>query len=136
MTVLQIAAVCLFDDAGHLVTVRKRGTSRFMLPGGKIEPGETALDAARREVAEELGVILEADDLGLLGEFGAAAANEPDTAIAATVFLARHALSAGPQPAAEIEQVRPLTPDDPLPDDLAPLLDRHVLPALTASRAR
>ncbi|MDQ4110455.1 MAG: NUDIX domain-containing protein, partial [Actinomycetota bacterium] len=39
-----------------MLTVRKNGTTKFMLPGGKLEPGESAAEAAVREVAEELGV--------------------------------------------------------------------------------
>ena len=34
------------------------GTGRFVGAGGKVEPGESALDAAVREVAEELGVVV------------------------------------------------------------------------------
>ena len=41
---------------GALLTVRKRGTSRFMLPGGKLEPGETPVACAVREAAEEIGL--------------------------------------------------------------------------------
>ena len=46
-----VSAVCVFDDAGRLLTVRKRGTTMFMHPGGKPEPGETAVQAAARELA-------------------------------------------------------------------------------------
>ena len=42
-----VSAVCVFDAAGRLLTVRKRGTDKFMHPGGKPEPGETAV-AGRR----------------------------------------------------------------------------------------
>ncbi|HEX9086427.1 MAG TPA: NUDIX domain-containing protein, partial [Arthrobacter sp.] len=37
-----VSAVCVFDEAGRLLTVRKRGTDKFMHPGGKPEAGETA----------------------------------------------------------------------------------------------
>ena len=39
------------------------GTGRFVGAGGKVEPGESALDAAVREVAEELGVVVAPADL-------------------------------------------------------------------------
>ena len=37
-----VSAVCVFDRSGRLLTVRKRGTDKFMHPGGKPEAGETA----------------------------------------------------------------------------------------------
>jgi 8-oxo-dGTP pyrophosphatase MutT (NUDIX family) len=55
------------------------------LPGGKIEPGESAESAALREVAEETGIVAEgATPLGIVehhdlaGEAAAAAATGPD----------------------------------------------------------
>ncbi|TWG98990.1 uridine kinase, partial [Nocardioides sp. J9] len=69
-----VAAVALVRD-GAVLTVRKRGTSRFMLVGGKLEPGEDARDAAVREAREEVG--LELADVELLGEYVSDAANEP-----------------------------------------------------------
>lgn len=48
----------------------RRGAGNFALPGGNLEPGEDAIDAALRETAEELGVQLSRKDaLGLLDDF-------------------------------------------------------------------
>lgn len=46
-------------EAGRLLVVRSRNKKAFYLPGGKIEPGETTVDALRREVREELGTEVE-----------------------------------------------------------------------------
>ncbi|MGO4956605.1 NUDIX hydrolase [Luteococcus sp. Sow4_B9] len=123
-----VSAVVLRDEDGRILTVRKRGTSRFMLVGGKHEPGESPADAAIRECGEEVSLELHADTIRSLGVFEAAAANEPDHLLRSHVFT--HPLTGTPQPAAEIEEIRWLDPGQPLPGDLAPMLQFRVLPAL------
>src|SRR5699024_6985377 len=74
--VLAITAVSFLREGPlgtEVLAVRKRGTGSYMQVGGKLEPGEAALQAAIREVEEELGVRLAPEDLELLGEFEAAA---------------------------------------------------------------
>ncbi|WP_206079956.1 NUDIX domain-containing protein [Propioniciclava coleopterorum] len=55
---LFVVSVTFRNPAGDLLLVRKRGTRAFMLPGGKVEPGETHAEAAVREVREEIGLTL------------------------------------------------------------------------------
>ncbi|MEI5675569.1 MULTISPECIES: precorrin-6y C5,15-methyltransferase (decarboxylating) subunit CbiE [unclassified Nocardioides] len=121
-----VAAVCLRDDAGRVLAVRKRGTTRFMQPGGKLEPGETPAQAAVREVREEIGLDVE---VRYLGEFTTEAANEPGAVLESTVFTAE--LTGTPVADGEIEELRWVEPDA-TDADLAPLLRDHVLPALAA----
>jgi DNA polymerase III epsilon subunit-like protein/8-oxo-dGTP pyrophosphatase MutT (NUDIX family) len=90
-TVLRVAAGIITDPAGRTLVVRKRGTTAFMQAGGKIEAGESALDALTRELREELGMEIDPDRTEYIGSFRAAAANEADTVIRAEVF----ALSTG-----------------------------------------
>ena len=127
---IRVSAVVLRDERGGVLTVRKRNTDRFMLPGGKPEVGETSTAAAIREVAEELAVELDAARLTLLGVFTAEAANEPGRMVEATVYT--HPGVAVRGAAAEIEALRwqPVR-QRPYPDDLAPLLVDHVLPAMS-----
>ncbi len=125
-----VSAVCVFDAAGRLLTVRKKGTDKFMHPGGKPEDGESPAQAAARELAEEVGIVLAPEELELLGVWRADAANEAATQIQATVFTAPGIWSARPR--AEIAEIRWLDLAADLPDDLAPLLTDHVLPALSA----
>jgi 8-oxo-dGTP pyrophosphatase MutT (NUDIX family) len=128
MTVLAIAAACLIDAQGRLLLVRKRGTQAFMLPGGKREPGETALAALQRELLEELNLALPAEAFNVLGQLHAPAANEPDTWIDADIFIAP--LNQSVAAAAELEELAWLDLQAPERDDLAPLLRLHVLPRL------
>lgn len=127
--ILTIAAVVLRSANGEVLTVRKRDTDKFMLVGGKLEPGEAPIAAAIREAREEVGLVLEPADLTRLGLFVAPAANESDTQIECTVYTAP--LTTAPRVAAEIAELRWLdrarAGDH---SDLAPLLTDHVLPAL------
>lgn len=122
-----VVAAVAFTRNGSVLTVRKRGTRRFMLPGGKVEASETPEETARREVVEEIGV--QVGSLQLLGQFAAPAANEPGHRVTSTVFLAQ--LAVVPRAMAEIEEVRWSSVDQP-EADLAPLLLDCVIPALRA----
>lgn len=120
-----VSAVDLRDAGGRVLTVRKRGTAAFMHPGGKPEPGETAAQCALREVEEELGLVLDAERLELVAVHRTAAANEAGRPLIASVFRHPHLSHvSGPvvHPAAEIDEVRWTAVDEPLPDDVAPLL--------------
>lgn len=127
-----VSAVVLRDEAGRILTVRKRGTDRFMLPGGKPEPGETPLETAVREVGEELQITLNPDDLAPIGVVRAAAANEAGFQVEGTTYRALSPVVADDlAAAAEIEEIRWLDVTvEPLPDDLAPMLVEQVLPML------
>jgi A/G-specific adenine glycosylase len=52
---------------GRVLAVRERRGGPFALPGGKIEPGEDARDAAARELREETGIALAPGGLADLG---------------------------------------------------------------------
>ena len=83
--IVEVVGAVIRDAAGRLLTVRKRNTRRFMLPGGKREPGEDDLTALARELAEELGVRLVSAEL--LGRFEAPAANEPGATVRSSAYL-------------------------------------------------
>jgi 8-oxo-dGTP diphosphatase len=54
------ANLCFIRKDDRLLLIRKKrgfGAGKINAPGGKIEPGETALEAAIRETCEEVGVV-------------------------------------------------------------------------------
>jgi len=68
---IRIVAALIRDHAGRVLLVRKRGTTAFMQPGGKRDPGEDDMMALAREIAAELGCCMVSDSIRPLGEFDA-----------------------------------------------------------------
>jgi 8-oxo-dGTP pyrophosphatase MutT (NUDIX family) len=68
-------AIVLVEEGPAFLLTRRATTLRghagqWALPGGRTEPGETYGAAARRELAEELGLVLGEDaELGLLDDY-------------------------------------------------------------------
>lgn len=127
---IHVSAVVFRDVNDRVLTVRKRGTEKFMFPGGKPELGESALDTAIREVKEEIGIGLEAKQLTQIGVYEAPAANEAKHTVAATVFT-YDGDTIEPQMAAEIAELSWVSPDQP-DVVLAPLLADFVFPAINS----
>lgn len=125
-----VSAALSTDAAGRMLVVRKQGTSVFMNPGGKPEPGETAAETLVRELAEELSVSVPVDALDYLGQFAAAAANEAGHTVVAEVFRAPTLIDA--HPAAEIAELRWVTAAEvaATPEHFAPLIHDHLLALL------
>lgn len=124
---IHVSAAVIHDAEGRLLLVRKAGTSAFMQPGGKPEPGESASETLSRELAEELGLRVEAGALHPLGTFVADAANEPGFLVVADVFVADIGAQV-PVIAAEIEELRWITRADAADLEIAPLARDNFLP--------
>ncbi len=134
MGVITVSAICFEREDGAVLTVNKRGTDRWMLPGGKPEGDEGAADCAVREIEEELGVVLDAGSLDLMGVIETRAANEAGFDLMATVFRWRGPIE--PEVRAEIAGCRWIQPADGMADPAeAPLNREHVFPRLLAERA-
>lgn len=54
-----LGALCLIEHDGELLLLRQRHRSGWTLPGGLVDRGETAEQAACREVLEETGLVVE-----------------------------------------------------------------------------
>lgn len=125
---IRIAAAAILRADGATLLVRKRGTSAFMQPGGKIDGDETPVNALCRELFEELALSIRPEEAEYLGKFSAPAANEPGCLVIAEMF--RIHLNDNVEAQAEIEEVRWVYPDSQNLIDLAPLTRDLVLPAI------
>ena len=128
--IVEVVGAVIRDATGRLLTVRKRRTQPFMLPGGKREPGEDDLTALARELDEELGVTMASAHL--LGRFEAAAANEPGATVRSSAYIIE--IKGEIAVAAEIEELLWIDPAAPPDVPTAALLTGHILPALIAAR--
>lgn len=123
--VLEIAAAVVSDSAGRWLLVRKHDTAFYMQPGGKIDVGETALEALRRELQEELGLHIREDQLIPLGIHTAPAANEPGVLLEAHLFGL--VIDEPVEAAAEIAEARWVTREEAWQLPLAPLTEQHIV---------
>lgn len=99
-----VGAMCVIErDDGALLLVRQVYRRHWGVPGGLLERGEDAADAARREVFEEVGLAVE-----LLGE--ARVVVDPEPQRVDVVYRARPAAGTDPDAATprspEITEVR------------------------------
>ncbi|VVM69097.1 hypothetical protein PS684_03930 [Pseudomonas fluorescens] len=123
---IRIAAALVLNPAGQTLLVRKRGTTAFMQPGGKIEAHELPVHALARELKEELGLQIDPAQAAFLGQFSAPAANEPGFVVQAQIF--QLTIDTEVMPAAEIEEVIWVDPATDPVVELAPLTRDLILP--------
>ena len=129
---IRIAAAIVRDGDGRVLLVRKRGTTAFMQPGGKIGPDEDALTALAREVREELGCSIRMATARCLGQFSAPAANEAGATVIADLYEIE--LDGEAEAAAEIAELAWVLPGAADAYRLAPLTRECVLPLLEGSK--
>ncbi|MGF6884167.1 8-oxo-dGTP diphosphatase [Nocardia sp. GAS34] len=90
----------------RLLQARSTGKEVFYMAGGKIDPGETPVQALHREAREELGV-----DVATYTELGVfeceAYGHAPGTALHMTCFTAD--LAGVPRPTSEVAELRYFT---------------------------
>lgn len=121
----------LINENAFLVT-RKRGTTAFLIPGGRHEENEDDTQALEREIREELDCQLDTASLKHVGDFTDVAANEPDATI--TVRLYSGDIAGTPVPSSEIEELKWFNPSLDDVSCLARSIQNKILPFLLEHR--
>ena len=124
------ANLCFIVKGGRVLLIRKKrglGAGKVNGPGGKLDPGETALAAAIREVQEEICVTpLQIEDRGVL-HFQFADGYSLECA----VFIAN---DLDGEPVETVEAAPFWVPIDAVPYDEMWADDRHWLPQVLAGK--
>src|SRR5579862_472336 len=71
-------ALAHFKDKKMLLVRDSKNDTVFIMPGGKVEEGETDIECLNREVKEELGIKLEPSSIKFLQEFNGPAHGHGD----------------------------------------------------------
>jgi 8-oxo-dGTP diphosphatase len=112
---------------GRILLCRKRHTtSLLILPGGTLEPGETAEECLRRECREELGEV-EVSNLRYLGVYQSPAAGQSSKLVRIELFAGE--LEGAPAAHSEIQHLVWFGPRDDAAL-LAPSLRNVIFPDL------
>jgi 8-oxo-dGTP pyrophosphatase MutT (NUDIX family) len=113
---------------GRLLLCRKRhGTQLLILPGGRIEAGESHAECLERELREELGSGVSLRGCSYMGSYTHTAAGGG----VVTIELFGAELAGEPQPHSEIAELVWFGRDDD-PTTLAPSIRELILPDLIA----
>jgi 8-oxo-dGTP diphosphatase len=119
--------LALTEDS-RLLTVRKRGGTLFILPGGKPQGAESDEDTLRREVREELSCDLVLETLQWIGEFVDEEADNPGRTVQVRVYSAE--IEGEPHASSEIEEIRWFDPGIHDAAILAPSIRNQILTRL------
>lgn len=123
-----LAAAMIIDHNNRLLLVRKRNTVKFMLPGGKIDTGETAIEALTRELKEEIALEISKNDATFIETYDAVAANEPNFRIQSQLFHLKLPKNCSITPQAEIEELIWIEPNSIPKLQYAPLVEEKIFP--------
>jgi 8-oxo-dGTP diphosphatase len=124
----KVGALILRDD--RLLLCRKnRDTSKLILPGGRVEAGESDLDCLTRELREELGEVV-LRNVEYVGTYEDRAAFD-DPAVVKTLRIALYCgeMVGAPTPASEITEIIWFGPDSDVAE-LTPIFLNRILPDL------
>lgn len=126
---IKIAVAILRNEQDELLTVRKKESTYYQLPGGKIEGEERPIDTLLRELKEELDLNLQEKDCQFLTVHEAQAVNEQGRTVRGYVFTCQLPTdSQYLEPNAELAEVKWVRKEQVKEVKLANLLKQIALP--------
>jgi len=125
------AAGVIINDR-RLLVERSKGKDVFVAPGGKLEPGETSIQAVIRELKEEFRLDVAENDLEVFGTFYAEAAGSHNAGkkLRMDVFIVKYTGEIVPDN--EVEEIRWISSDIPADIEVGSIFAHEVLPRLRA----
>ena len=126
----KVGALILRGDR-MLLCRKDRDTSKLILPGGRVEPGESDMECLARELREELGdvTLTRVEYLGTYED--RASLDDPAVVKRVRIALYRGELVGEPTPSSEIVELVWFGPDSDR-TQLTPILINRILPDLVA----
>jgi 8-oxo-dGTP pyrophosphatase MutT (NUDIX family) len=128
MDKIVICSAALLNPEGDLLMVRKKGSSYFQLPGGKIGPGENQEQTLVRELKEELQFDVSEMGMRFIGSHCTQAVNELNTVVEGHIYLINLAERRAFAAYEELEEVVWISRQDWQSYRLAHLASEFVIP--------
>lgn len=100
----------------------------WLMPGGKIEAGESPEEALVREIREELSCAIERDSLEFITEYNAPAAGKPGKVL--NIKLFHGTLIGEPQASSEIKELGWLSKEDQTNMIASETIREYIIPDL------
>jgi 8-oxo-dGTP diphosphatase len=119
------------DQTKFLVTrTEDKDVHHWLLPGGRIEVGETVVVALVREIKEELDCEVDKDSLEYVGTYEAPAAGRPGQTVNIQLYSGR--FKGKPTPSSEVKEIGWLSKGDINDKSVSEMIRDHVVPDLVA----
>ncbi len=125
------ALLILNEDSTAFLVSMNKGKEHWIMPGGKIEEGETPEDALVREIEEELGCQLDKESLEHFTDYRGPAAGHPGMMV--HIKLYGGIMSGTPTPNSEIEKIGWLSKEDAENPVASETIRVHIIPHLVQS---